>query len=468
MSEEQPLEPGRFSKPSRRTGVIVLLTALAAFGLDQLLADQMPVPGRRAVVIFLFAAVFWAAELIPLYATSMLVVVVCIFLLAEEGGLAAEGGVDYTTFLDPFASNVIMLFLGGLMLSAAVTRHNLHLTLAAYALRPFMTRPRRLLLAVVFVTGLASMWMSNTATAAMMLTVLGPVLSRGEQRTDLDRALLLAVPFAANLGGVGTPIGTPPNAIALGALRQAGIEITFLAWMLMALPLALLLLSLLAAILLYRFKPPARVELDDDARKPPPTMTPKARATAGVLIAAAALWLTGALHGLPDGVVALAAGAALVALGLIDRKEVNGIEWTVLLLMWGGLALSRAMETTGVVASLVQHLPETVGLLFAISLMVAACAVSTFMSNTATAALLVPIVLSMNAPEAPHMAVLTAFACSFAMAMPVSTPPNALAFASGKLRAKDVIRMGTVVSVISLLLTIAGYRLMLPRFVPLS
>jgi solute carrier family 13 (sodium-dependent dicarboxylate transporter), member 2/3/5 len=276
-------------------------------------------------------------------------------------------------------------------------------------------------------------------------------------------ALLLAVPFGANIGGIGTPIGTPPNAIAYGVLNQAGYAVTFLGWMIVAIPLAVLLLAIAGLVLFFMFRPPAALDVGMPAGDH--AMTTAGRRTLTILAVAILLWMTGDLHGLEPGAVALLAAAALTAFGVLGSDDVDSIDWNILILMWGALSLSVAAEASGLMAQAarldVAALPGggwTVGLVVA----TAAVGLSTVMSNTATAALLVPAALALSVPGQAQLAILAALACSFGMALPVSTPPNAIAYATGAIPLQTMIRAGSVISVVSLGLLLVGYRLVLP------
>ncbi len=236
----------------RRRWIVIVLTAVAAvltyYGLPESIGEL----ARRTAAIFVVAVLFWATELIPLYATSLLLIGMQVLFLAGDGGMAArfpslDGQPlrdlpDYTAFLEPFASGIIILFMGGFLLSAAVTKHGLDKKIAARLLSPFVKRPITLIFAIMVITAFFSMWMSNTATAVMMLAIIAPLVKALPQDDAFHKAVILAVPFGANIGGIGTPIGTPPNAVAMAALQQKfpGLKLGFVDWMVMAVPLALI------------------------------------------------------------------------------------------------------------------------------------------------------------------------------------------------------------------------------------
>lgn len=448
------------NKPVRSV-VICGLATLVAGGVYLTLPASMGELPRRTVAVFIIAALLWATEALPLYATSLCVIGLEILLLAEHGGLAPVGGLSYSTFLEPFASSVIVLFMGGFLLSRAVTRHGIDQVIAAAVLKPFIERPVMLIYAIMGITAFFSMWMSNTATAAMMLAIIAPLLRVMPRGDHYHRAVILAVPFGANIGGVGTPIGTPPNMVALAALRHAGFQISFLDWMLMALPLVLLLLLVAGAVLYWMF--PCRNQLRAATVQAPVTLGWQGKTTMVILPLTMLCWLTMPWHGVEESVVAVIAAAALTALGLLDRQDVNSIDWDILLLMWGGLSLGVAMQTTGLLGY-VTELPllSNTGFLMAIIIAVLAMSLSTFMSNTAAANLLVPLAMAMSVDQRGTMAILVAISASFAMAMPISTPPNALAFATGRVPAWTMILAGGLVSLLALVVVLTGYGIMIP------
>lgn len=463
-------------RPKRSQVVMILATAALSAGLYFLLPASIDELQRRMVCVFVVAAMFWAFEVLPLYATSLLAIALMILLLATDGGLAdalpgiqalPEGtSISYKPFLAAFGSNIIILFMGGFLLSAALTKHQIDRAIAAKVIRPFTKNPMMLMYGVLLISAFFSMWMSNTATAAMMIAILRPILKQLPLEDAYHRGLVLAVPFGANIGGVGTPIGTPPNAVAYAAINAAAPgTISFLQWMMIGVPLALILLALVGQ-LLYRTHPP-EASLALPTIEGPKRISWYGKLTLSILIATVVLWLTGEWHGIGAGTVALLAAVALTALSVLDKHDVDSIDWNILILMWGGLAMGVGIEQSGLgelVAS--ADLAGLPGGVFGLSaaVVVLSIVLSTFMSNTATANLLVPIVLALAlaAPERAQLAVLCALGCSFAMAMPVSTPPNAIAFATGEVRASTLFKLGGLVSIFSGGVLIFAYQFVLP------
>lgn len=450
-----------------KRAVVIPTTLIAALLTYLLLPASMGELPRRMTAIFVIATVFWATEVIPLFATSLCIIGLEILLLANDGGLSGVGNIKYTAFLAPFSSGVIILFLGGLLLAAAVEKHGLDRAMAVRMLTPFFNRPVALVLAVLGLTAFFSMWISNTATTAMMLAIIAPIIAKMKDTSAYHRGLILAVPFGANIGGIGTPIGTPPNAVALAALRQAGYSISFIEWMLLGVPLMLLCLAACATLLLWFFPPDGeRLEIRLD---PPKKIDLRGKLTLWIMVIAIALWVTGFWHGVADPVIALLAAAALCALGVMGRKDVDSIDWNVLLLMWGGLSMGTAMQLTGLV-DYIMTLPiaHLSGFLLAAVIVLISVVLGTFMSHTAATNLLVPIAMAFSAAERGQLVILAALASSFAMAMPVSTPPNALAFATGKIPAGPMIRCGTAIGLVCIVILLLGYQIMLPLFLNLD
>lgn len=466
--------------------VYYLLPREIGTGTNTIVLNEL---ARRTCAIFVVAVIFWATEVIPLFATSLCIIGLEILFLADKGGMATklplffptaddlpEGvSISYTKFLESFSSGIIILFMGGFLLSAAVTKHGLDKAIASRLLRPFSKSPVLLVFGVMGITGFFSMWMSNTATTVMMLAIIGPLVRQLPSDDKFHRAVILAVPFGANIGGIGTPIGTPPNAVAMSFLRQTGVNISFLDWMLMALPLALLLMFVAGWLLLIMF-PKAKDTPMPELEHPKNKISFKGWMTMAILGTAIFLWVFSSVLdiGLSSAAVALLAAAALTALGVLEKHDVDRIDWNVLILMWGGLSLGLAMEETGFIdflASAFNLLPDWASHGFVLTTLVVGLSVvmSTFMSNTATANVLVPTVMAIGSAAGGqsigvHMTVLCALACSFAMAMPVSTPPNAIAFATGKIPASALIRSGGLVSIICMVVLLLGYQLVLALF----
>jgi solute carrier family 13 (sodium-dependent dicarboxylate transporter), member 2/3/5 len=435
-----------------------------------LLANQTELPRQAQLMsgIFVLAALLWMTEALPLFATSLVVVGLQILLLSNPGGwphLGFEGAESppYQAILAAAVDPVVLLFFGGFLLARAAVKEGVDKAMASLILRPLGGSPAVVLLGIMGATALFSMWMSNTATAAMMMALVAPVAARLPADERFRTALLLAIPFGANLGGMGTPIGSPPNAVAAGFLRNAGHPVSFIEWMVVALPLMIALLLLVWAMLWRLYRPRTA-----GLRVMPPHEPMQRRGwyVVGVFVATVMLWLTEPLHGLPAAAVALVPAVAFTATRLLHRDDVNSLEWNVLILIAGGISLGAGMRMTGLDSAIVQLLLAqgltSVLLLLAI-LVSMTMLLSTFISNTAAANLLLPIGISLGValggPEGAvevEIAIAIALAASASMALPISTPPNAIAYAQGGIATRDLAFTGAIVGVTCALLLVFG------------
>jgi solute carrier family 13 (sodium-dependent dicarboxylate transporter), member 2/3/5 len=432
----------------------IVLSAIAVYWL---LPESCPEPARRLASILTLAAAFWAFEMIPLYATSLVVVILEILLLGLPGGALNMGPGGYTVFLEPFASPVIMLFLGGFILAAAMHKHRVDRVIARKLLRIFGSKPSVILFGFMLITAFFSMWLSNTATTAMLIAMIMPLLG-GLDRDDPFRiALPLGIAFSANIGGIGTPVGTPPNAIALGVLAERGIYISFTEWMSFGIPIVIILILVSHFILLSLNRPKHRaIELQIEQGRP---LDASGFLVSAITLCTILLWVSSAWHGLPEAAVALCATAAITGFGLLERDDLKHIEWDILVLMWGGLALGKGVEISGL-ADWVLASPwfAKTGFWMLALFCVTALVLSTFISNTASANLILPMAVSLPGAEPRQMAIMVALSCSLAMALPISTPPNAVAFSTDTFSASDMRRAGLLISTISFLIVLLVFR----------
>jgi solute carrier family 13 (sodium-dependent dicarboxylate transporter), member 2/3/5 len=440
-------------------GLIAIIGA--ALLVYWLVPESCPEAARRQASILVLAAGFWAFEIIPLYATSLMVVILEILLLGRPGGDLNMGPGGYTVFLEPFASPVIMLFLGGFILAAAMHKHRVDRVIARRLLRIFGTKPSVILFGFMLITAFFSMWLSNTATTAMLIAMIIPLLGDLDRDDPFRIALPLGIAFSANIGGIGTPVGTPPNAIALGVLAERGIYISFTEWMTFGIPTVIVLIFASHFILLSLNRPKHKsVELKIEQGRP---LDSSGFLVAVITLFTILLWISSAWHGLPEAAIALCATAVITGFGLLDRSDLKHIEWDILVLMWGGLALGKGVEISGL-ADWVLSSPlfSQSGFWMLALFCVSALILSTFISNTASANLILPLTVSLPGVEPRQMAIMVAFSCSLAMALPISTPPNAVAFSTDTFSASDMRRAGLLISIISLLIVLLVFRFVVP------
>ena len=373
--------------------ISVILTLIAWFiPLDSFGIPGLTIIEQRVIALFIFAACMWISEAIPIWTTSVLVLV--LMLLTTSDSMFNFMRVDDPTFGTPignkalmasFADPTIMLFMGGFVLAITATKYKLDAALA------------KVMLALLLVTGVFSMFMSNTATAAMMLAILTPVLSSLPANGKGKIALALAIPVAANIGGIGTPIGTPPNAIAKGNLENLlGINIGFGDWAMIMIPLALVILLIMWFVLIKLFpfsQKNIKIEIEGEFEK-----SPKAYIVYITFALTILLWVTDKLTGVNSNVVALIPFAVFSVCGIFTKEDLRLIDWDVLWLVAGGFALGIGLDKTGLAQHLVNAIPfNTWSPMVVILGSGLLCIVmSTFMSNSATAALLIPILAAVG------------------------------------------------------------------------
>lgn len=424
---------------------------------------------QRVIAIFAFTALMWILEVIPTWTTSVVAIVSILLTTSNKGlGFLMEkenvGSLtNYKDIMAAFADPVIMLFLGGFVLAFAATKVGLDVQLARVMLKPFGKNPKTVLLGVLLVIGIFSMFMSNTATAAMMLTFLTPVLLTLPADGGGRISLALAIPIAANIGGMGTPIGTPPNAIALGALQEAGYNITFVGWMIRMVPFVLILLLIAWFLLTKMFPFKAKtIELNIEAK--PTKTTPFQKYVVWVTFALTIiLWIGESVFKVNSNIVAMIPFAVFSATGILKARDLEHINWAVLWMVAGGFALGTALNQTGLASTLIANIPFSNWSALIVMLIggLICYILSNFISNSAAANLVVPILVVVGTAMQgnpsfdalgglPAMIVGIAIAASMAMCLPVSTPPNALAHSTGMITTKQMATMGIILGVIGL------------------
>ena len=426
---------------------------------------------QRVIAIFVFTAMMWILEVIPTWTTSV-VAIVAILLTTSNKGLGFLMSRDnlgemtnYKSIMAAFADPVIMLFLGGFVLAFAATKVGLDVQLARVMLKPFGNKPKNVLLGVLLVIGIFSMFMSNTATAAMMLTFLAPVLMTLPSDGGGRISFALAIPIAANLGGMGTPIGTPPNAIALGALQDAGYNITFVGWMIRMLPFVIVMLVFAWFLLMKMFPFKAKtIELKIEAA--PVKVTPFQKYVVWITFALTIiLWIGESVFGVNSNIVAMIPFAVFSATGILKSRDLESINWAVLWMVAGGFALGTALNQTGLATTLINTIPFASWNAIVVMLVGGFICyfLSNFISNSAAANLVVPILVvvgkAMSGNPAfeslggvPAMIIGIAICASIAMCLPVSTPPNALAASTGMITTKQMATVGIIIGVVGFVL----------------
>ncbi|TCI04645.1 SLC13/DASS family transporter [Corallincola luteus] len=432
---------------------------------------------QRLLAIFVLAALLWVLEPIPVFATSLLIISLLLTLISNQGLAPAISAIQqqdpalllhYKSIFAAFSSPIIILFLGGFALAVAATKYELDINLARVLLKPFGTQPKFVMLGLMLITAVFSMFMSNTATTVMMLAILAPVLSGLSDEDPGVRGLVLAVPVAANVGGIGTPIGTPPNAIALQYLVGEH-SVSFGTWMAFAIPFVIVMLAF-AWVLLQKLFPTqsaeVKVNIDSKFRRSPQAWIVYITFATTIL-----LWLTTKLHGMNAYVVAILPLTVFTMTRIITKEDLKKFNWDVIWLVAGGIAIGAALENTGLASSLAHSVDYSVMTVFwiIVSLAILCWMMANFMSNTATANLLMPIAAAMattlsasgQLEDVRLLLIIVAMSASMGMVLPVSTPPNALAYASGKISNGDMAKVGVIVSSLGILILLVVAKLML-------
>lgn len=442
----------------------LILGPVLAFALYVLLqSSSLSELSVRTIAVALLMSWWWLTESLPLAVTSLLPLLV--FPLLGISSLA--------TAATPFVHRLVLLFLGGFLLAQAFQRWNVHRRLALWVLSCVGTKAEWLVAAMLGLTALISLWISNTATALMMLPIAQSLIIAVKERhphaaSHFAKALLLGIAYATSIGGMGTPIGTPPNALMIAFVKQElGVEIHFGEWMLVAMPLVLLLLFFTWWLLVKVFFPLHQARFADEKtwlaiekkRLGPISFVEKMIMLVFSLVVAAWMFLPllpNSVGGIPldDTSVCLFGALALFILpskqggAILTWSDVKRLPWNILLLFGGGLSLAQALVSSGLIAWFASHLQ-----LFAffgsfgalLVLVILLIVLSELMSNTAMAASCLPLILGlsegMQLPMLPTFFAAT-FATSCAFMLPMGTPPNAMVLASQHVGVRDMQRVG--------------------------
>lgn len=462
----RPVARTQAAKKLNKKQLIGLILGAIVFFIP-LLVDipNLSTSGERMLSIFLLAIVFWITEPISLTATAVLVILLEV-LMVSQGALTDPTGGDpalaetllpASSYFAALANPVIILFLGGFMIADGAEKYGMDRNLAAVMLKPFSDSARQTTLGLMLITGILSMFMSNTASTATMFAVVAPLL-RLLKSPKARTGLALSIPVAANVGGIGTPVGSPPNAITVAALAENGIQISFVDWMIMAIPFMLILLIGSWLFLCYFFIPKEEtIHVEMDSNWNTSRNAKIFYFIAGLTIV---LWMTEPLHGISSNTVGFFPVVALLALNVMDGNDVKKLDWPVLWLVSGGIALGTGVGATGLSEWLVSSIPwnSFSPLLILVVIGSIGFGIANLISHSAAANLLVPVAValavSLDGINTITVAVVVGIACSLGMSMPISTPPNAIAYATGEIKVSEMAFAGLVIGIVGTALLI--------------
>jgi sodium-dependent dicarboxylate transporter 2/3/5 len=441
---------------------------------------------HQVVALVIWMLTWWITEFMPLPVTSMLPLVM----------LPTFSIVPMSSVIVPYSSSVIFLFLGGFIIALALEKWTLHRRIALFILKMMGGKADNIVLGFVIASAFLSMWISNTATAVMMLPIILSVVDMISKNTNEDPkniknlkiSMLLGMAYGANIGGMGTLIGTPPNAILAGYLRSTyNLEIGFLDWMLFAIPVVVIMLSLMY-ILVTKLVYPNKMgyiesftQMVGKELKDMGSMKREERITLALFCSAAFLWITrSAINSLFDinlGDTSIAIFISILFFviptskksgeRLLEWKDTAKLPWGVLLLFGGGLSIASALSGTGILNLFAGFITSIDGLslsMLSVVLLLIIVSLTELMSNTALATIFLPVIASIGISFGLNPVVFAApmiLAMSCVFSLPMGTPPNAVIFASGELKISNMVKVGFildplavgVLSVIGLLLS---------------
>ncbi|GEL06631.1 SLC13 family permease [Salisediminibacterium halotolerans] len=488
----QPSPDGKDFTRKQKIGLVLgpLLFLLILFFFD---AEGLPLEARGVLAATAWIATWWITEAIPIPVTSLLPIILMPLVTTIEVGEVTPN----------YGDNIVFLFLGGFIIALALERWNLHKRIALAIINAVGTSTKRLMLGFMLATAFLSMWISNTATAMMMVPIgtaiiyqLGSLIDETsvnnakQEEERFSKGLMIAIAFAASIGGLGTIIGTPPNTILAGQLDEIfGIDLAFADWMLFGVPLSVTLL-LVAWFYLVTFAFPMKMKeipggkkVVQEERSALGAMTADEKAVMTVFTLTALAWISRTYvlqeyvhEGIDDTMIAITGAFVLFLIPsfqyqgvkLMNWHTAKDVPWGILILFGGGLAIASAFGDTGLDVWIGEQLGVLVGvelILIVLAVAVLVLFLTEITSNTASATMLMPIMASLAYAIDVHpfaMMVPAAVAASCAFMLPVATPPNAVVFGSGYLKMMDMVKAGFWMNLIAIVALTVFVMLLLP------
>lgn len=451
------LQPGK-THALRRFLSFLLVAAIALLVWNQL-TGSFPPEQRAVLFLFLLAVGLWVTEAVPAFAVGLLIMGYLVFALGTP--VLVDEPMEVRHYLNTWSSPVVWLMLGGFFLAEGLSRTGLDRMLFNLAIKPAGIRPARVLLAVMLTSAIASMFISNTSTTVLMIGAMLPLVHQLGRKEPFSKALMIGIPLAASVGGMGTIIGSAPNAIAAGAAAEAGASIDFIEWMLLGVPVALTLV-IAAWYFLLKLYPAglSEVKLDLDLLEEPELPGRRERwIVAGITLVTVLMWMTTPLHGIHVAAISLIPIVGMTMTQVLGAAQVRGLPWDTLMLVAGGLSLGAAVVDTGLAERMASGLSLLTGLGIDVVVFAAMALItvllSNIMSNTATVSLVLPIAVALMPGRELEMCLILGLCASCALMLPVSTPPNAVAFATGEIETRDLRPGGLLIGLLGPVLIIA-------------
>ena len=457
----------------KRIIIVVAVTLLAVIAFTQT-SSFLTVEQRYAMVVLVYASGLWVTEAVPLAATAILIPLLQAF-FGIQGFKAA---------LTPFFDTTVMLLLGGFMLAVAVEKYDLDEYFAYLILSKVKAGAKGIVLAVMFATGFLSMWISNSASAALLITMALKITEQvKDKQGNFSKIMVLAIAYSATAGGLSTLVGTTTCAMAAASLKTTvGYDISFLGWMVYGAPIAVVQILVIWVVLFMIF--PTEVKEIPPIERPPSELSNKQKLTLGVFVFAVLAWLTGQLpdpvanvigwsgHGYSSSMVAATVLIVLYFTDLIEEQDIKNGKWSTLLLIGGGLSVGAALEVTGLVNVISDWLMGLTSggspLLAIIIVVVSGLGISIIASNTASAGIFLPIAIGLGQKigfSPVILAVAVGISTSLDFMLPVGTPPNAIAYSTGKVSMPEMIKAGILLDITGAVLTIIMAYLLWPYLI---
>jgi sodium-dependent dicarboxylate transporter 2/3/5 len=443
---------------SRKSLYYFIGSFVLALGITWLLREPQFTDSQVYTLFLLFFAIgLWVTEAIPPFAVGLFILAYLTYTFGNPHLNSHPEKID--KYVNTFSSSIIWLLLGGFFLAAGMTKTMLDVKILRSILSISGTKPRNIVMALMFTTMVASMLMSGTATTAMIVATIMPLL-RALGKTGLSKAILLGITIAAACGGMGTIIGSPTNAMAAGILENAGIRVTFLEWMLYGLPLAIVLTAICCWVLLKKYvKVADPISLNFLEQKEEETEDASSfhqKIVMAVLVLTFLLWLTTTWHGITVAAVSAIPIVFLTLTGVLTSNDIKALPWDTLLLIAGGLSLGTALQSTQILEHYIQYIKnlEAGTLVILMIFAFAGNIFSNLMSNAATTLILVPLGMALLVGLEKEVAISIALANSTAIFLPIATTPNTIAYSTGLVEQKDFRLGGILVGILGPVLAV--------------